>query len=468
MWHMPQLMTNAQFTKYTLPAPDYVPCFIPPNNTQRSYCPPDMKCIPPKHAAGYWTASIAAEDLLFSTIPAPGCCPMEAPNPCYGKRGSISVPGCCPNGTVCCMDDSNRDRFIGCADNPAQCCGGIICPIGFSCCKSFRTGGSYCCPGEEFCGGSLNIEDPITGVNRSFTPNTYGNLTGSILNVIREYTACQNLTNSTLSPWSNDEAYPCGDNLSWCRNSTAPDGPDQCVDSGGNPIDLNNSTLIEQDGRFCCPINTTACVRTPLLESNDIIGCVDESRGETCCAQQICPYGSRCCRIPSPPHWQTNVDAGFSNLPANATFSSDLCCPNGTFCCAQLVQSPGAASGVLKVISFCGRNENCTSYSTITEMSQPIPSLTGFYPDFIDSMGWINKTKFISEKTLPPGASACGTCGRACKCTGDEADVTCGDQCQLISPSFSRVDVCDSDDIDMLNSKTQSGCVSGNDRFPPC
>lgn len=443
-------LVGAQFTKYRMPKePGYVPCYVPPNMTQRSYCPPGTRCVDSLLAAGIWGGGMADADLQYSNIPAPGCCPLEAPTPCFstGLSGP-SVPGCCPQNYTCCMDAQDSSHMVGCARSLTQCCGSVICPEGYSCCDTTSAGGAYCCPGAQAC---LGFGPPLPNTTLApgaragaFVPNTYP--AGAVNSLaLREYTECMYVNASTraVRPWAPDEAFACGTAGSWCRNGTLTGGaPDVCVDGAGVPIDPANATRLAQDGRFCCRANTTACRRNPAATSQEIVGCADEAAGETCCATQVCGLGSKCCSVPSPPWWDTSAERGLLAFGNRLRASADICCPAGTFCCATVVNAAGMAQGQFEVVPYCGRNANCTSLATVSEAVQPTASLQGFYPGYIEGAGWLDRDA-VALAVTPPGAQGeCNTCRAACNCRrGDPSPGStqggainsppCADQCEL-------------------------------------
>jgi hypothetical protein len=322
-------------------------------------------------------------------------------------------------------------------------------------------GGAYCCPGENFCAGSAVItiffNETLNStysneytVNSSYMPNTYPEFALTTLSTSRIYSDCQNLTNGTLVPWEEpNQAYRCGP--SWCKGPDLTLGEaDVCVDITGAPMNTTNSTVLEELGAFCCPPNATACPRNPPNFSQYIVGCANEAIGESCCANQICAVGSRCCNIPSPPWWETSPNSTFAggNLSIDNP-GTNMCCPNGTFCCAMLMPQLGAPDFSPSIFSYCGRNSNCTSIATVSEFVQPVPAVNSFYPDYIEQYGWFHKTLLLANPPVdapynlatafPPGSILCGTCLQACTCF-DTNHIKCADQCQLSQPDPTKLD----------------------------
>lgn len=259
-------------------------------------------------------------------------------------------------------------------------------------------GRSYCCPGAASC--SILYNDTATQATGtdviSFAPNTYP-VTGQIINVAAErlHTTCEKVSNNgTREPWPPSEAFACGRGnfSSYCYAG------DTCVNNIGEPIDSNNDTLLENFGAFCCPNTTRACPRTTNSNgSPSVVGCADEAAGESCCATQVCPADSKCCAIPSPPSWDTSEENSYLSIKnyTNSRILSNRCCPNGTFCCAILLPAPTGEDGATEVFTYCGRNENCTSIATMSEVIQPMPVIGMFFPDYVERLGWIEQAQKV-------------------------------------------------------------------------
>jgi len=233
------------------------------------------------------------------------------------------------------------------------------------------------------------------------------------------------------------EAFPCGRNKSWCRgeNYTIPIGnttttlgqADQCLDISGNPIDMFNATLLEEEGEFCCPYGLKGCLMgydINLINTTDyigslskdfftpaLLGCVNETLGETCCSTSICSPGNKCCKFPLPENWDSHPNSGVNLIKTNATVNDlDICCPIGTTCCAKILPVSGSSDyfdpessrfSNSYIFAYCGRNSNCTSISSVSEMFQLSPSLSksGFLPDYIEHLGWLgNPIDFFSAQ----------------------------------------------------------------------
>lgn len=423
------LTVCAQLGKYALPSAEYTPCYTR-NGTQKSYCPPGMWCVQSQYSEGLYIRGLDPEDTVSYEYTAPGCCANETDVPCLSPHSRVYAPICCPTNTSCCFDTSSPHMpFIGCVEDARQCCGANICPLGYSCCRTETY--SYCCPGLEACSPVVDVarSSPQNGTRLSFIPNTFGSLANASDGFPRriQYTECARVENNTRTPWLDSEAFPCGTERSWCLNSTE----DVCVNNLGTPLNTTNRTLLEDNGAFCCPVNSTACVRRGSHMSNtNVFGCADEAAGEECCGHQVCAAGSRCCKVPSPPLWDTSFIAGKMvprPLPNNTEVNSltSRCCPLGTYCCAIYVPAANGADGQQEIMTFCGRNENCTSLATVSETVQPMPSRRTLLPDYIEALGWFattdDKITFFADQWQ-------NTCG-CVSC----ANPACKDQLQLVS-----------------------------------
>lgn len=420
---------RAQLAKYNVPATgDYVPCRLR-NGTQKSYCPANMTCVPSQVPEGVYVAGLSDADTVFMEYSAPGCCPNADDVACFSPQSRVYAPACCPNATVCCFDVTLPQMpFVGCAQDSRQCCGTNICPLGYSCCATDSY--TYCCPGLDACSAVIdtNASSAENGTVLSFVPNTFGTPAESNDGIPRriQYTECARVDNNTRTNWTDSEAFPCGVERSWCLNSTDY----VCVNSVGAPMNSTNRTVLEQHGAFCCEENTTACVRYGTHLSNPtVFGCADESIGEECCGTQVCPSTSRCCNVPSPSSWETSVTSQLlvprADSVQNASISSltAQCCPLGTYCCAILIPAASGPDGSEEVMTFCGRNENCTSIATASESVQALPAFDGVLPDYIESLGgWITeieKNSYFAEQKQ-----------NTCNCL-DSDKAQCKDQLQF-------------------------------------
>lgn len=416
------LSVRAQLGKYALPSADYVPCFTR-NGTQKSYCPANMTCVQTQHAEGLYISGLTTDDTVDYEYTAPGCCANADDRPCISPYSRVYAPTCCEANRTCCFDNfTPHAPFVGCADDVRQCCGSNICPPNYSCCRTETF--SYCCPGLEACSPVIDVarSSEQNGTRYSFIPNTFGSLADVTSGFPRriQYSECARVENNTRTEWLESEAFPCGTNRSWCLNSTE----DVCVDYLGSPINSTNRTVLEDSGAFCCPVNNTACVRHGShLSNTNVFGCADEAAGEECCGHQVCNAGSRCCKVPSPPTWDTGLVAA-KMVPrplANDTAVNSLtvrCCPRGSYCCAIFVPAANGAAGQEEIMTFCGRNENCTSLATSSETIQPVPSRHTLLPDYIESRGWFTtrdeKIAYFDEQ--PQNTCNCLTCSKTeCK-----------------------------------------------------
>jgi hypothetical protein len=279
------------------------------------------------------------------------------------------------------------------------------------------------------------LEDgAIVGASILFTPNPIVSSDNQVNRLgKRVYTECQEVINGTIRvPWDEDVAFPCGNSSSYCLFDTPSGEPDVCVNNVGEPISPFNTSLLESTGSFCCPNGTQACASSLNSDSgSSIIGCANVTAGEECCANQVCPSNSKCCFVPSPPGWDTSPELEYMTyiIPENSTsnpFVTNRCCPEGTYCCAILLPSPTGDDDATEVFTYCGRNENCTSLATMSEVLQPMPSVNFFFPDYIEGQGWLD----LAEKR---DQAAADITPNTCDCIGETStnDDPGGDQLQL-------------------------------------
>ena len=448
-------LTAAQFSKFVPPSPTgYTICQLG-NGFNQSYCPNTTYCVDPVRAANLWFPGMTALQTVLSEFSSPGCCPFNT-NPCFSPLLPWNVPGCCGVNKTCCFSKFNPTKFLGCVDERAQCCGDTICPVGYSCCQQDTFSLYYCCPGTNACsfGIDLNASIAANATIISRIPNIYFS-GGKPLILPKPYSTCLMpalINNFTVyQPWPDNMTIPCGTQGSLCLNAT-----EDCIARNGFNLSLDpNSdlTIFQENGMFCCKKNTTICPMSVPKNHQTIIGCADESLGESCCASQICPRDFKCCHYFPP---QDNTFAfntlfsfsGFSNSsvptpnPINETAvifpSTDICCPVGTFCCASLVNLDNSLDPAKRRIwGYCGRDENCLSIATMSESILPLPQFGGFVPDYIEqpegtdtSEFWMAPIDRFSNgvnnicgncNAFSPGISNCHTCMLS----------DCQDQCQL-------------------------------------
>lgn len=433
-----------QLGKYNPPnLVNYTTCFLG-TGAAKSYCPIGTYCTKAQLPSGLYLGASSALELLVAQPSSPGCCPYNT-NPCHSTKFGFTVPACCPINQTCCYDNFEKNRFIGCVDDIRQCCGNIICPTGYSCCRRNVASEYYCCPGLTAC----SIISSIPGVNQTnqtvftnitYWPNSYPSGSNSVLDMPLS-NMCQMVINATfVSPWPLDQVVPCGSSGSLCLNAT-----EDCYSNNGTNLSIetnNNSTITQSDGLLCCKKNTTACVNSRVRGSNTLIGCADPTLNETCCGQSICPSGSKCCHVAPPndgtyaintlyPYGFYNLSGyngaipignGTNNIPGYI-FPTDKCCPIGTYCCARRINTDGTNNPKTRIIFvYCGRNEMCTSDAMISESYQPVPRLTGFLPEYIESMGWIVPGNVFAAT---PTSYNCNTC------SAPSSPTACNDPCKL-------------------------------------
>lgn len=444
-------LSDAQFSKYIAPNNvNYTNCTLS-NGFPKSYCPIGTECVSSILAMGVWYPGMKISQTLMSELTSPGCC-ATGTNACLSPTLPFMIPGCCPDGTQCCFSKFNKNRFLGCTEIPQQCCGDTICPKNYSCCYQDVTSSYYCCPDQYGCSTSMNAS--ITGnVPPVFSrvPNAY--YPGSNpLTQVRPYSMClMPIANGTDHvPWPEDMIVRCGNKGSVCLNAT-----EDCYSKSGINLSLNpdnNATIFEQRGEFCCKKNTTVCPMSERRNQRTIIGCADTKAGESCCASQICPSGSKCCNIlpPNDGTWSTSsiipVIGEFNVTtiinPANESApilpNTDICCPEGTFCCAKYLNTDKSMDPHRrKIFAFCGRNEFCTSNALESETIQPIPSFGSWLPDYIDNydtratgLFWQNPVDRFTSNPFYNKQAYCNTCNAFTASIG-QCITSCKDQCGL-------------------------------------
>lgn len=422
-----------QLNKYNPPnTVNYTTCYLT-NGAAKSYCPIGTYCTQPQLPNGIFMGASSGLQTLVAQLSAPGCCPANT-TPCQSHKYPFTVPACCPSGKACCFDTFRPNLFVGCVDDVRQCCGNTICPSGYSCCRRNEVSEFYCCPGLTACSIISNSS------NITFWPNQYPPGSNGVLD-IQISSTCQQVINATyVQPWSPSLTIPCGTSGSLCLNAT-----EDCYSGNGTNLSLltgNNVTITQSVGLQCCTKNTSPCLNYLARGQNTLIGCANPALNETCCGHSICPSGSRCCHV-APPQDGTYapnslIPTGFFNyttyngpLPIGNTtltpgymYSTDKCCPIGTFCCARRINLDSTNNPATRVIHvYCGRNEMCTSDALVTESLQPKPSLTGFLPEYIESMGWITPTVTFATTTQNYN---CNTCN-----VPSTAPTACKDPCHL-------------------------------------
>ncbi len=446
--------TDAQFSKYSAPNNvNYTNCTLS-NGFPKSYCPVDMTCVDSIRAMGVWYPGMKVSQTVLSELTSPGCCPINT-NPCLSKTLPFAVPGCCPVNKTCCFSKLNKNRFIGCVDIPEQCCGDTRCPADYSCCHQDGTSSYYCCPGQYGCGTTMN-SSVVNNTQTYFdsVPNAYFSFSNPLIQM-RPYTMCRMpIANGTShEPWPEDMIVRCGTRGSVCLNAT-----EDCYSKSGINLSLNpdnNATVYEQSGAFCCTKNTTVCPMSERKNQQTIIGCADTNAGESCCASQICPSGSKCCRVlpPDDGTWVTssmfpNINEAFNvsltyipnpyNESAIIHMNTDTCCPEGTFCCAKLLNTDRSMTpNRRRFVVYCGRNEMCTSDAMVSETIQPIPAFGNWLPDYIENYNtrqtglyWQDPVDRFTNDAFYTTQQTCNTCN-AFPTGGTTCPISCLDQCGL-------------------------------------
>ena len=449
-------IVNAQFSKYVPPSEDgYTLCHLN-NGFNKSYCPNTTYCVDSVRAVNLWYPGMTALQTVLSEFSAPGCCPFGT-DPCFSPVLPWSVPGCCGPNMTCCFSKFNPTKWLGCVEKKGQCCGDTICPIGYSCCQQDTFSLYYCCPGENSCSFAIDLNASVAVNSTVITrvPNLYYSGANTLL-LPKPYSGCLMVVvvdnTTTYEPWPADEVVTCGKFGSLCTNAT-----EDCISRNGFNLSLNpstNASTFLNDGMFCCAKNTTICPMSTPKNHQTIIGCADPNLGESCCASQICPDQFKCCHF-FPPQDNTfgfNTLFGFTGYanstvptpnPLNETAvifpSTDICCPEGTFCCASLVNLDNSLDPARRRIwGYCGRDENCLSIATISESLQQLPQFGGFLPDYIEQpMGsdisdfWVAPIDRFSNGVN----NVCGNCNAygpdIANCNAGCPPAGCLDQCQL-------------------------------------
>lgn len=447
-----------QFNKYIPPnTQNYVNCTLRDGYTVKSYCPVGTQCVSSVLATNVWYPGMTVANTLLSEITSPGCCPVNT-TACFAPDLPFSVPGCCPNGQVCCFSKLNRNKWIGCVDDITQCCGDTICAPGYSCCYQDNVANYYCCPGVDACSPVIGNSSGLNMTVVARIPNNYFPGSNPLTQIAPQSQCMEILPNNTgFQPWPSDLVIPCGQSGAVCLNAT-----EDCISKNGINLSLNPANGIAnftQFGEMCCKKNTTICPMSEKKFQRSIIGCADQNRGESCCASQICPAKSKCCHFLPPATstaafgtWQTSTL--FNTITSNLTFtpnpfnesalvlpSTDICCPEGTYCCAILLNLDKSMDpNRRRIFGYCGRNEFCLSIATISETFQPVPSFGGFLPDYIENQQTIQTQEFWMDSNLRFAtninsnynySALCNNCNYFNAQAPSNCAVSCADQCGL-------------------------------------
>ena len=277
-----------------------------------------------------------------------GCCEIGQ----YGIPLSqyAGIAGCCPLGLFPCLDNSGS--LVGCSRDPSRCgSNGMVCPPGYGYCPTgvAPTNNLYfsdfpCCPLLNATNDPSNytayceVFDSADYLAANFGDPLYG---GCSQTVLAESTLC---FDSTIYQFSNNT------NITYPFNSTIYcNAYDNCVDLvadlGPTNITFDNVTYytVEQyqsNTIGCCPPTLQPCVDN----SGSLIACANQTAGEVCCGDSLCPLGSSCC----------SQGSGF-----NTTYYG--CCASGLDCCyLPLSIFNPAFMNVTQM--FCGSisADNCT------------------------------------------------------------------------------------------------------------
>lgn len=273
-----------------------------------------------------------------------GCCSLGqygVPNP-----SMPALLGCCPLGLFACLDDS-LGTLTGCVSDPAVCTGnGQICSPGYGHCpaqlfslNNTLSNNGDCCP-------LFNTSNPanLTAYCEVFTsPNiTISNFGDPV------YGSCSQPALAAAFPCLSGTVYTIANGT----NITVPESsgiycnsqPDCVLVFGSNytiqNITFDNSTYtsaqaVDFQTVGCCASGLQPC----LTNEQQLTGCANATRNETCCGSSICPLGSQCCF--------GNSTAGIQPLG---------CCPNALSCCTQTPYVDPLFANVTNF--FCGATYN--------------------------------------------------------------------------------------------------------------
>jgi hypothetical protein len=323
-----------------------------------------------------------------------GCCPNELSTPCYPGRPYAGLLGCCPAFSYCCVDAyPYNEHWVGCVEDLAQCCGSIMCPVGYACCDTIE---GICCPTLLRCANQTEVDSDSSGArcleqydllyssvnvtDFNYTFDTDGsftiNATLETVNITRPSAFNETYECANVRCYLNDTCVVAWSNLTLMQVWDVPDGTPHTftyLPDGSNVT----FTVVENSTEVgCCPPNTTACSTSvlgfgPYPAEYDIgtmftriLGCARED--EECCAPTICPAGMKCCRTRA--SYQGNVTqlinaANYSQtlnltLLEAITFQSNGCPINTSTCCS--VELPSIFTNTnLGVVPYCGKGDSC-------------------------------------------------------------------------------------------------------------
>jgi len=326
--------------------------FLPPQNYTAFVPPPDFPLLVVLACPNGTGNVVAAEYNLALQIEYTqlGCCALGQ----YGIPTSFGwgLAGCCPIGQYPCVDDS--ETLIGCVDDPALCCGSIICSPGYGCCPHDispanlnYTSGYPCCPlfgtsipsnFDAYC----QVYNDTVYLESNFGEPMYGGCGQATLMAavpcLFEYV--YDLINGTeLVDFSVSNVY-CA-HLSECFSTAQALGLVN-VTLFDNSTALANTTFYSPVG--CCAAGLTPCPGP----DGGVVACANATRGEVCCGDEVCPVGSSCCEFPS--------------LSDPSIMSVYGCCASGLECCIRSPYSLSDANLYNVTQLYCGatyQNVSC-------------------------------------------------------------------------------------------------------------
>lgn len=266
-----------------------------------------------------------------------GCIP-EGHHACIPPR-SPRIVGSCPVGLSCAYQPrragDGQPLFMGCVDDYARDCHGLLCPDGYTCCPARDRARAFCVPHA----GDASDLEAVCGRMRSY----YSHHADKQLQ--------QRLPKRVAflprgQPFQNGGYYVQAQGFNMTADLTL--SPPQYRDNRGNrchlddlmalfdyPIAVNtttNATEVAVYGRDCCPPGTEHCYGVRVDAPADkveqgqqlFVGCADPGLNELCCGFSICAAGHKCCTFPT---------AVNGTEPASFASRETICCPLGLQCC---------------------------------------------------------------------------------------------------------------------------------------
>jgi len=280
-----------------------------------------------------------------------GCCPVNQTG--CTIPGVDRLIGCCPRGQQCAYRPGNRAylggvRFMGCVDEPSQDCNGKRCPVGYLCCPQQDQREAQCVPHagdpndyDAVCADKYRAPPQLIAPSRKVRDFTYYSGPKRLVNLTTIEVQGVNVSASLVM---DPPQYVCENTFMRCKIGDFCSQHEMIVNTTTNATATRFS--------YCCPPQHTTChgfasEKTGILpptDSGGFIGCADDTAGEICCGNSICPAGHKCC---------SSID------PFSGTLVDKQCCPDELECCYG---DPGQGSVGLPLItsftrlprSYCG------------------------------------------------------------------------------------------------------------------